>query len=464
MTAPVSNLVAEERDPARSVGDAAIPHSESGATRGIRLVLAGAAPDTGNLGVTALSDAMIEGLLSRLPECELTVFDFGTGLRRVEENGVGSYWLCGAKHSRRFHKPETMWNIRMAAKLGGLNNPAAKRLLAADAVLDISGGDSFSDIYGPRRFRAVALTKVLAQSHGVPLILLPQTYGPFQSDAIRRSAQDIVGTSEMAWARDEHSFAALRSLLGTRFDAERHRSGVDVAFLLRVRQPRTPIDGVLAGWLRDRAGRELVGINVSGLLYNKADEAKVQYGLKATYAEVVTELTRRMLEKTNALVMLMPHVVTPHGHYESDVDACESVKAALGELGKERVQVAPALERPGEAKWLISQTDWFCGTRMHATIAGLSSGVATAAIAYSPKTLGVFESCGQGEHVADPRSLGTNEVVDRLWKSWESRRGAKASIAAALPTTIARAKDQMDRIAELCVKLSAARSQGRSRR
>ncbi len=426
----------------------------------VRLVLAGAAPDTGNLGVSALAYSCIEGLLSRVPGCELTVLDFGKGVRTGRSVDGIEYTLVGAKHSRRLYQPETMWQIRLAAKLGGLNNPAARRVLAADAVLDISGGDSFADLYGARRFAAVAATKEMAIQHGVPLVLLPQTYGPFESAEVRRRAARIVSKSAMAWARDERSFAAMKELAGEGFDAAKHRCGVDVAFGLRAHQPGE-IGAGLGKWLADGRAWEVAGVNVSGLLYNDFAGAKVQYGLRADYRELVISFVKRIVERSEAKVMLMPHVVTASGHYESDVDACEAVKAAvvsvLGESARERLEVAPALELPGQAKWLIAKCDWFCGTRMHATIAGLSSGVPTAAVAYSIKTQGVFETCGQGEHVADPRTLSTEDVVEKLWRSWEGRGAARESLRKELPRTAGAATAQMDAIARVCAGLSAKR-------
>jgi colanic acid/amylovoran biosynthesis protein len=56
------------------------------------------------------------------------------------------------------------------------------------------------------------------------------------------------------------------------------------------------------------------------------------------------------------------------------------------------VIVAPKFTSPIEAKSYISQMDFFIGSRMHSTIASLSSGVATVPIAYSRKFSGVFGS------------------------------------------------------------------------
>ena len=79
-----------------------------------------------------------------------------------------------------------------------------------------------------------------------------------------------------------------------------------------------------------------------------------------------------------------------------------------------------------------------------------------AAIASSPKTLGVFETCGQGAHVADPRQLDTGEVVERLWQSWAAREEARRSLRAALPAVLRRAEEQMDAIVGECVAHSGA--------
>ena len=56
--------------------------------------------------------------------------------------------------------------------------------------------------------------------------------------------------------------------------------------------------------------------------------------------------------------------------------------------------LAPDFHTPIEAKNYISQMDLFFGSRMHSTIASLSSGVVTIPIAYSKKFKGLFGSLG----------------------------------------------------------------------
>ena len=404
---------------------------------------------TGNLGVSALCYATMRALYAEVPALDLAVLDDGLGHRlgtlAIDGRPV-AYRCLGERLSRRYWRPESLFNIRLSARLGGFINPTARALCRADAVLDISGGDSFTDLYGPKRFRAVTLLKHIVLENRIPLILLPQTYGPFGRAKNRQVAESIVRRSTMAWARDERSFAVLKQLAGRDFDPVRHRCGVDVAFGLEALPPEDPLPVRLADWLKERAMEErpVVGINVSGLIYNDAAGASQQYGLKADYRAVIHGLADRLLKESDCRILLIPHVITPKGHYESDVDACAAVAQFCGQ--SERVHVLPALADPRNVKWVIAQMDWFCGTRMHATIAGLSSGVPTAAIAYSLKTLGVFETCGQGTQVADPRSLETGEMVAQLYDSFLHKKRVREELANRLPTLAMQLSRQQDTI------------------
>ncbi|MGE3164621.1 MAG: polysaccharide pyruvyl transferase family protein [Planctomycetota bacterium] len=410
-----------------------------------RLCLFGAAPDTSNLGVSALFEASMAGILQRLPEARITVFDNGWGLRTGELQVAGrprSFDRFGGRDSKRVHRVDSLHHLAFCCRLGGLWNPGSRRILGANAVLDISGGDSFTDLYGMKRFRAVVKPKQIAVRARVPLILLPQTYGPFADSGVRRISEHVIRGARAAWARDEHSYGILRELLGSSFDPARHRCGVDVAFRLPVRPPRAGVPASVQAWFD--AGRAVVGFNVSGLIYADPDAARGQYGFRADYRRSVeVTLEKIMRQDANVHLLLVPHV-------KSDLEACQSVAKMLTPIAGERVAVLPLDYDQGEIKSIIRQLSWFCGTRMHSTIAGLSTGVPTAALAYSDKTRGVFETCDQQRHVVDPRQLDTDAVIAALHSAWEDRDGARARLAARLPAVLACADDQMDAIAQLC--------------
>jgi colanic acid/amylovoran biosynthesis protein len=425
----------------------------------LNLCLMGASTDTGNLGVTALCLSIVGGIARRAPDASLTVFDNRRGDGHESASFAGQpfrFRRSGLHDSRRLYRPESLWNVRVASLLGWPENAAAQALRDADAVLDVTGGDSFTDLYGPRRFRSGCAAKRLALAHSGGLVLLPQTYGPFRGQRTQREAADVVAGAECAWARDAASFDVLRSLLGGAFDAERHRSGVDVAFRLEPAAPRLPLTPQLRRWLAPDRDAPVVGINVSGLTHVYPEQARRDYGLRADYRATIRGVLQRFLERSDARVVLVPHVLTPPGHFESDGEACRHAVATLGGRAFDRVAVAPDLDA-AEAKWLIARTDWFSGTRMHSTIAALSSGVPAAALAYSGKTRGVFGTCGVAEHVADLRELGTDEAIAAVWRSWEARDEAAAALAQALPGVLAAADAQMDEIVATCRRMADRR-------
>ena len=412
----------------------------------------GAAPDTANHGVTALGYASAAALRTCLLHLPVTIFDHSSTVATPDAAGIGR---CGARTSRRVWDAHTWTRIRLATRVPFPPNAAASILKRASAICDISGGDSFTDLYGPWRYKSVTEAKRFALDHRIPLILLPQTYGPFRDSSVREDAARLCRGAAQAWARDARSFEILKDLLGDAFDGERHRLGVDVAFLLPKAEPpeRALPDGLRAA-LAD--GRSLIGINISGLIYNVPTAARDRYGFKADYRELATAFVRWLLERDEGDVALVPHVLAPKGVAESDPAANEAVAKELASEAKGRLHVLPPVLDASQTKWVISRCSWFCGTRMHATIAGLSSGVSTATINYSDKARGVFEGCGMGEAVVDPRQLDTQASLEAIQQVYLRREELGQELAEGLPPVLRTAEWQMDEIAACIRSLAAA--------
>ncbi|SMF57095.1 Uncharacterized conserved protein, partial [Alteromonadaceae bacterium Bs31] len=346
----------------------------------MQVVVAGAAPDTGNLGVSALCYSAVSKLNSLLPNLGINILDHGSGIRRgaYSLNDGTQLNLMGAKGSRRFFEGSNFANIRFCTKYLPVTQEA-RLMRRASAIMDISGGDSFTDLYGKKRFTTITYPKLIALENNIPLVLLPQTYGPFESEEHRRLAEHIVRGASMAFARDCYSFEVLKQMLGDSFDPVRHQQAVDVAFILpkssdEILQQKNMLPVV-------ESGREIFGFNISGLVLNDPEGAKRQFNISLDYHQVVLKTLEHILENSDGLVYLVPHVLAPLGHFESDNQACETIKSALKPEYKERVFTVTGDYDQCDIKGVIAHCDWFCGTRMHSTIASLSSQVPTAAIA-----------------------------------------------------------------------------------
>jgi colanic acid/amylovoran biosynthesis protein len=412
--------------------------------------LFGAAPDTGNQGVTALCQSAVLALHER-GMGPITVFDHGRGVRsehwQLGEQSV-AVTRQGAVNGRRIYRPENLRQAKFAQGLGGLGNPLLRTIRQSAAVLDVSGGDSFSDIYGPSRFETVTLPKNLALNEGRPLILLPQTYGPYETSTARREAARILKAASLAYARDARSLAAMHQVLGDDFNPICHRLGVDMAFGLPQTAPALEkLGDTLKSFLLATRETPLIGLNVSGLLFNRAEWAKQTFRLKIDYREFVRDLVLQFLKQTMANIVLLPHVHQPLDNFESDLAAALALRDEIPAYFRSRVTIPEMPLDASEAKWVIARCDWFAGSRMHATIGALSSGVPAASLAYSGKSQGVFETCGQGESVLDLREDQTSSVlVKRLLSLFAERRLTARILQPQAAQVRQRAARQMDEI------------------
>ena len=72
-----------------------------------------------------------------------------------------------------------------------------------DVVLDISTGDGFTDLYGPRRFVLGAFSRTVVLLARRPWILSPQTIGPFEREWTKFAAGLLMRRARKVVSRDD---------------------------------------------------------------------------------------------------------------------------------------------------------------------------------------------------------------------------------------------------------------------
>lgn len=400
-----------------------------------RIGLFGCPLDTGNKGVSALALSAIRGLGGG-SLASVTLFDHGRG-ERISAITIGrnQYEICqvGCYDSRRYYRLGNLRHMYWAAMAGLADwHPMLRRLRQFHAILDVSGGDSFSDLYGRRRFRAISLPKLVALELGIPLVLLPQTYGPYAHHHIRTVAKRILCGATQVWSRDSRSLQQAKDFLGDSFDATRHLCGVDMAFGLPAHRPTDQMIAATVEQFSDGA-ELLLGVNVSGLLYNRPGDDLHRYGFRISYRQLVDRLLRCLLGIDGARLMLVPHVGSSVDGLDCDATAIRSITRQLSPTQSKRVLALPWYLDAAEVKWAIGKCSWFCGTRMHACIAAISQSVPTIAIAYSDKTAGVFETAGVRGSVVEPRIHSECEVIAHIMEGLNRRREVETILQAHIP-------------------------------
>jgi colanic acid/amylovoran biosynthesis protein len=168
-----------------------------------------------NLGVGALSE-------SQVAICEAAAARAGVDVRFIVFGTSGGRDYTPTGKNIRIGSP-----ISLKQLVTG-RSPFLRELEECDLVLDIGEGDSFTDIYGMRRFRVHIASKIAVLAKRRPLILSPQTIGPFDRWYTRWIAKQLMKRCDRVYARDGLSTEYLNSI-GLK---ENVSEAIDVAFRL----------------------------------------------------------------------------------------------------------------------------------------------------------------------------------------------------------------------------------------
>jgi len=423
--------------------------SESSDTRHkpVKIGLLGASFDTGNMGVNALAESTIKIILNRWPDAEITLLDSGSVVEE-EQLKIGGKNLRIKKLPIRLCRNILLENHFVVLCLYAFllkvfrwerfkrfctqRNASLRSIIQMDMVADITGGDSFSDIYGMRRFIIGFLRKWLVLLFNKDLIMLPQTYGPFKRRVARAMARHILSRASMVYSRDLAGIEYVNTLLNNRQNGK-VRFAPDVAFVLDARKPEHFDSGSL---LPARTEKSIVvGVNISGLLFNGGYTQDNMFGLKTSYADLMKAVIERLLISENVIILLIPHVFPPADlMVESDAIACSRIYEVLHPKYPGKIFLVENQYSQGEIKYIIGLCDFFIGARMHACIAALSQGIPAVGIAYSRKFYGVFESVGLADCVADARSCDEGQLLEKVESALEQKDRIKKHLEDTMPS------------------------------
>lgn len=339
----------------------------------IKLILLGLDFHSENLGCQALGYSFLE-ILDRIAtnnHIKFQILSVNYNLFELKQEHYEISTLKVCLKSKSFFK--VYWNA----------------LHTADYVIDFTGGDSFTDIYGMSRFLKETMLKEMALYKKCPFVMGPQTIGPFDNPIAIRKAKRVLRKSVRVYVRDEISKKYALEKLGCRAI-----STTDIAFLL----PKSDIK------LSAKRGKICVGLNVSALMWH-GGYRKNAFGLTFDYQVYCERIIKQMLAK-GMEIHLIAHVITKeNGMNEDDYVVAEELKRRHPEL-----IVAPKFQNPMDAKGYIANMDVFIGSRMHATIGAFSSGIPTIAVAYSRKFHGLYHSL-QYDYVIDAKKATLETAV-----------------------------------------------------
>lgn len=410
----------------------------------VTIGLLGASFDTGNMGVSALAESSIKCILHRWLDAEVFILGSTSEERTYQLELMGKQVRVTAipiRFCKNIFLPNhflvlllcvlaarvlpRQWTQRY---LVGRNRYFAV-MTRVNLLADITAGDSFSDIYGMRRFVLGFLQKWLVLKFRRPFIMLPQTYGPFRRKLTRCMAKSIIRQATVAYSRDKGGIRYLARLAdGPR---GKFRFVPDLAFVLDSRRPRN-IDEILPPKTGD-PNSLLVGVNVSGLLFHGGYDRNNMFRLESDYRQLICDVVKMLLKYDGTTILLIPHVFSPSGTVDSDPDACEEVFDIFRGKYDGRLFLLGGKYDQNEIKFIIGRCDFFVGSRMHACIAAMSQYIPTVGLAYSKKFHGVFESVNLGNCVVDASSCDGQNMLEMIESAFKQRNQIHNQLEQVMP-------------------------------
>lgn len=301
-----------------------------------------------------------------------------------------------------------------------------------DAAVDVSGF-LFSDQRGLSGKRLIPLADALARTHK-PLVYLPQAWGPFEDADVRHVTRRAVGPAALAFARDDVSREHLEALdLPTRIE-----QATDIAFLFKA----SDNGPALLAELGLDVARPVVAISPNMRVYERTSGE----GENNLYARALLAVAR-MLEREGAQIAFVPHEFLPEGtERPDDRYLCRLLADMLGSEG-----AVPVLgDRSAEdLKAIIASCDLMVGSRFHALIAALSSGVPSVAVSWAHKYPALLGEFGLEDLAIDHGSLTVDALVAAVADVWNRRADIRDHIADRLPDVKRRSARAFDMTADV---------------
>jgi colanic acid/amylovoran biosynthesis protein len=390
---------------------------------GKKIALLGVSLDSRNMGVQALAHGAIKTVKEIFPDSTIKILDYGYEGKNYSvwtKNGAVPIELVDLRFSKKLFLKNNVAVLLFLALVYRISPRTIRELLKnsnrwlreiceTELCLALSGGDSFSDIYGLRRLLYVCFPQLIVLNCRIPLIQLPQTIGPFNRNLSEKIARYIIRRSARIFTRDKESLKAAEGLC-----PEKSRTGgiefcYDLGFVMDAREPRR-----LPLMLKGNAKKDVVGLNVSGLLYIGGYTRNNAFNLKIDYRQFILQLIDHLIVELGKEVLLIPHVMGRENHAESDWIACQEIYSKIRGRYSERIEFASEDYDQNEIKYVIGNCKSFIGSRMHSCIAALSQTTPAVAISYSRKFAGVYEILGCGDLVADPRQKDEEDIISQI--------------------------------------------------
>jgi colanic acid/amylovoran biosynthesis protein len=312
-----------------------------------------------------------------------------------------------------------------------------------DAVVDIQGFTG-SDEFGPQPAIHRRRSYELASATGNRVILMPQSWGPFENPVVRENVSALVRLADVVFARERQSLEYLADLPGV--DVGRVVLAPDIAFQFRSDPPEAG-QMLLAGHGLPPGRRPLVGITPNMRIVERT-HGKAGDNV---YFRSLVEISRFFLDETDCGLVLIPHEHTPGR--ANDPELCASLAASLD--APDRVISLTGQESAASIKSLIGQLEFLVASRYHSLVAAISMRTPVAVIGWSHKYDELMQRAGLAEWIVDPARRPDVTAQEVVLAAWQDRDRIRASMLRHVPELEQASRSAVERMLDELAPMSA---------
>lgn len=349
----------------------------------------------------------------------------------------------------RYARRSSQGRMRLAARLTGRGSGAARRLasalltpaervpfrsLATADLVAYSGGTSLVEQYDldPKLFELE-----IARLLGRPVILLPQSLGPFADARNQRRVRAVVADAARVLVRDQRSLDHLKDIGA---DTSSTHVVPDVVFsltgersLARLRHRESPDRPQIAVSVRD-CRRFFEGSTAE----RDAQEDR--------YEQAVADLATYLVSTVGASVTFISTCQGLPGYWTDDSKVALRVAARMDSSAQDAVRVDRAYHGTNELIDRLGETDLVVSTRLHGAILALASGTPILPISYEFKTHEVMGQLGLGEFVTDIRGITAADLKKRYTALVQALPQLRGPLSGRLAAVVADSRKTSDHV------------------
>jgi len=277
--------------------------------------------------------------------------------------------------------------------------PASDRVLglcrrkSCDALVDIAGysyGDGFKPI---RTTLAVDRARSYAR-RGKPVILMPQMFGPFRNPKVRSEFRRLCDLATRIYARESRSYEAVREVIG---DDPRLRIAPDIT-IFSGSGPQSDSAGDLVGdgggnggGIAGDLGGDWGDASIGRFAVLVPNERMLDQGRKDWGDSYLPRLVAAGLAMHSAGIRPM---VVVHSGEAGDAELADRIVSEIESQAGRGAVGRFTHPHPKILKAFIARSEFVIGSRFHAIVAALSSGVPAVSLGWAHKYEALAEDFG----------------------------------------------------------------------